>query len=177
MRSSPGEAVKTAIVESITPEAKAGTYRVQCVEDEDMNLDDDDHVTFTEIEGMEGLNSAGPLPISDVSKGKKHFRLTVPEATAAKLGTYKTGGLITEARQPKVLTYRSLEAFQADPGEVPPRRPRTTQSFESTQVEAAPRLQQLRRWRAPQSHASSSCASAALGGRRVQDGARGDVLR
>ena len=69
---------------------------------------------------MEGLNSAGALPISDVSKGKKHFRLTVPVPLAGSLGVYRTGGLITEARQPKLLSYRSLEAFQQDPGEVLP---------------------------------------------------------
>ena len=39
---------------------------------------------------------------------------------AGSLGVYRTGGLITEARQPKLLSYRSLEAFQQDPGEVLP---------------------------------------------------------
>uniref|UniRef100_A0A7S3AS77 E1 ubiquitin-activating enzyme n=1 Tax=Haptolina ericina TaxID=156174 RepID=A0A7S3AS77_9EUKA len=117
-----GEAVKTAIVEhiAVAPAAKDGTarLRVQCVDDEDMNLDDGDSITFGEVEGMEGLNGTGPFRILDVSKGKKNFLLELPQAAAAGLGDYRRGGLITEVRQPKVLSYRSLADFLADPGEL-----------------------------------------------------------
>jgi len=117
-----GEAVKTAIVEAITPEGTAADgsalYRVQCVEDEELPLDDGDFVVFREVGGMDALNDAPPLAVSDVSKGKRHFRLTVPAPLAAALGEYRTGGLITEARQPKRLAYRPLEEFLAEPGEL-----------------------------------------------------------
>ena len=90
--------------------------KVQCVEDDDLELDDGDHIVLAEVEGMPGLNHQMPLPVLDVSKGKKSFIMAVPAAAAA--GTYLRGGLITEKRMPKELTYSSLEEFCAQPGEL-----------------------------------------------------------
>ena len=42
-----GEAVKTAIVESISVEG--ARLHVQCVDDEPIDLDDGDHVSFSEV--------------------------------------------------------------------------------------------------------------------------------
>ena len=90
--------------------------KVQCVEDDDLDLDDGDYIVFAEVEGMPGLNDQMPLPVLDVSKGKKSFIMAVPAAAAA--GTYTRGGLITEKRMPKDLTYSSLDEFCTQPGEL-----------------------------------------------------------
>ena len=42
-----GEAVKTAIVESISIEG--AKLNVQCVDDEPIDLDDGDHISFSEV--------------------------------------------------------------------------------------------------------------------------------
>ena len=58
-----GESIKSAIVESIYPLKQPPTEQgwiklhVQCVEDDDLTLDDGDHITFSEVEGMGGLNT------------------------------------------------------------------------------------------------------------------------
>ena len=117
-----GETIKSAIVESIYPlkekpmENGHVKVHVQCVEDDDLQLDDGDHIVFSEVEGLGGLNGLGPLPVLDVSKGRKSFVMGVPPAAAQ--GSYVRGGLITEKRMPKTIAYRSLEAFLADPGEL-----------------------------------------------------------
>ena len=114
-----GEAIKSAIVESVTVEG-AGTdgakLRVQCVDDEALDLDDGDHVTFSELQGMEALNGCAPLKVEDCSKGKKRFALPLPPGAA--LDDHRTGGLITEVRQPKTLAFKSLHDFLNAPGEL-----------------------------------------------------------
>lgn len=90
--------------------------KVQCVEDDDLDLDDGDHIVFSEVEGMAGLNNQAPIPVLDVSKGRKCFVVAVPAAAAD--GAYTRGGLITEKRAPKELSYVSLDAFCTEPGEL-----------------------------------------------------------
>lgn len=90
--------------------------KVQCVDDDELELDDGDHIVLSEVEGMSGLNYQPPVPVLDVSKMRKCFVVAVPPPAAA--GAYTRGGLITEKRMPKELTYKSLEEFCADPGEL-----------------------------------------------------------
>ena len=82
-----------------------------------LDLDDGDTVTFSEVKGMEGLNTQGGLLVSDCSKGKKNFVVVVP-APAATLGAYTSGGLVSEVRMPKQLAYRSLHDFLLSPGDL-----------------------------------------------------------
>lgn len=115
-----GEAIKSAIIENITTAGGGGTtvlLTVQCVEDDDLELDDGDHIIFSEVEGMPNLNGMAPLPVSEVSKGKKRFSVSVPRAHAS--GAYRRGGLVTERRMPKQIAHRSYESFLTqDPGEL-----------------------------------------------------------
>ena len=89
---------------------------MQCVDDEALDLDDGDHVTFSELQGMEALNGCAPLKVEDCSKGKKRFALPLPPGAA--LDDHRTGGLITEVRQPKTLAFKSLHDFLNAPGEL-----------------------------------------------------------
>ena len=70
--------------------------KVQCVEDDDLDLDDGDYIVFAEVEGMPGLNDQMPLPVLDVSKGKKSFIMAVPAAAAA--GTFTPSSILLVAR-------------------------------------------------------------------------------
>ncbi|EOD41937.1 hypothetical protein EMIHUDRAFT_425780 [Emiliania huxleyi CCMP1516] len=116
-----GEAVKSAIVERVdvagTSASGETKLTIQCVDDEPLDLDDGDHISFSEVCGMTGLNGAGALPVSDVSKGKKRFSVTVPAAQQLG-GEYTRGGIVTESRQPKRLSFRPLSDFLALPGEL-----------------------------------------------------------
>lgn len=75
-----------------------------------------DYITFSEVEGLVGLNGIAPVKVDDVSKGRKCFTIAVPSAAAS--GSYTRGGLISERRQPKQLEYVSLAEFLQSPGDL-----------------------------------------------------------
>jgi len=72
-------------------------------------LDDGDFVTFTEIEGMEGLNDAAPRKI--VVKGPYNFSI----GDVSGLGTYKRGGLYTQVKMPKIIDFQPLSEQLKNP--------------------------------------------------------------
>ncbi|MCJ1287744.1 hypothetical protein MMC26_007096 [Xylographa opegraphella] len=65
-------------------------------------LEDGDYVTFTEVEGMEGLNNAEPRKVE--VKGPYTFSI----GDVSGLGQYKKGGLFTQAKMPKVINFKSF---------------------------------------------------------------------
>lgn len=65
-------------------------------------LEDGDFVTFTEVEGMEGLNDAAPRKIT--TKGPYTFSI----GDVSSLGQYKRGGLYTQVKMPKFLDFEPL---------------------------------------------------------------------
>ncbi|MCJ1477720.1 hypothetical protein MMC13_006393 [Lambiella insularis] len=62
-------------------------------------LEDGDFVTFTEIEGMEGLNNAKPRKVT--VKGPYTFSI----GDVAEFGQYKRGGLFMQAKMPKTIKF------------------------------------------------------------------------
>ncbi|KAH0562331.1 E1 ubiquitin-activating protein [Trichoglossum hirsutum] len=66
-------------------------------------LEDGDHVTFTEIKGMEALNNAEPRKI--VVKGPYTFSI----GDVSGLGEYKSGGLFMQVKMPKKIPFEPLE--------------------------------------------------------------------
>lgn len=66
-------------------------------------LADGDYVTFTEIEGMEGLNNSEPRKIE--TKGPYTFSI----GDVSALGTYERGGLFTQVKMPKLIDFQPLE--------------------------------------------------------------------
>eukprot|EP01060_Flectonema_neradi_P031522 TRINITY_DN480_c0_g1_i1.p1 TRINITY_DN480_c0_g1~~TRINITY_DN480_c0_g1_i1.p1 ORF type:complete len:1102 (+),score=325.79 TRINITY_DN480_c0_g1_i1:53-3307(+) len=109
-----GEAVKTAIVHSIQKSKAGEKALVQCVMDEAIDLDDDEHVVFTEVKGMTQLNDGKPRKISDVSKGKKNFKI---EDTSA-FGDYTSGGIVTQKKIPLTLNFKPLSQTLTQPGKM-----------------------------------------------------------
>ncbi|KAI0593629.1 hypothetical protein F4775DRAFT_577220 [Biscogniauxia sp. FL1348] len=72
-------------------------------------LEDGDYVTFSEVEGMEGLNGAEPRKVT--VKGPYTFSI----GDVSGLGQYKRGGLYQQVKMPKILEFKSISAAMRDP--------------------------------------------------------------
>lgn len=72
-------------------------------------LADGDYVTFTEIEGMEGLNGCEPRKIE--VKGPYTFSI----GDVSGLGQYKRGGLFQQVKMPKIMEFKSIATALKDP--------------------------------------------------------------
>lgn len=92
-----GENVLTGIVAGIDSEGL-----VSALDETRHGLEDGDFVTFSEVEGMEGLNDSAPRKIS--VKGPYTFSI----GDVSDLGQYKRGGLYTQVKMPKFLNFQPL---------------------------------------------------------------------
>ena len=72
-------------------------------------LDDGDFVTFSEVEGMEGLNDGVPRKIT--VKGPYTFSL----GDVSGLGQYKRGGLYHQVKMPKIIDFEPLSEQLKNP--------------------------------------------------------------
>lgn len=72
-------------------------------------LEDGDYITFSEIEGMEGLNGCAPRKIT--TKGPYTFSI----GDVSGMGQYRRGGLYQQVKMPKFLDFKSMSASLADP--------------------------------------------------------------
>ncbi|EHA54547.1 ubiquitin-activating enzyme E1 1 [Pyricularia oryzae 70-15] len=72
-------------------------------------LEDGDYVTFTEVQGMEGLNGCQPRKIT--VKGPYTFSI----GDVSGLGTYQRGGLYQQVKMPKIIDFKSFSESLADP--------------------------------------------------------------
>lgn len=72
-------------------------------------LEDGDYVTFSEIEGMEGLNGCEPRKIT--VKGPYTFSI----GDVSGLGQYKRGGLYQQVKMPKFVDFKSISESLKDP--------------------------------------------------------------
>ena len=75
-------------------------------------LEDGDYVTFTEVEGMEGLNDGTPRKIT--VKGPYTFSI----GDVSGLGQYKRGGLYTQVKMPKIMDFEPLQPAAEEAGAV-----------------------------------------------------------
>uniref|UniRef100_A0A7R9V7B7 E1 ubiquitin-activating enzyme n=1 Tax=Chlamydomonas euryale TaxID=1486919 RepID=A0A7R9V7B7_9CHLO len=105
-----GEEPHTGIVESITTGNPA---MVTCVEDERLEFQDGQLVTFAEVQGMTELNSYKPIKILNCKRSS--FQL---DLDTAKFGDYQRGGIVTQFKEPKALAFKTLAERLANPGEL-----------------------------------------------------------
>eukprot|EP01043_Picozoa_sp_COSAG02_P019354 COSAG02_NODE_928_length_15853_cov_9.053574_7_plen_661_part_00 len=103
-----GEEPKMAIVAGITTDAESV---VTVVDDQMLELDDGDIVTFSEVKGMDGLNGK-EFPIT--RKGKYAF--TIGDTSG--YSPYEKGGIAVQVKQPKDLAFKSLRDSLSEPGEI-----------------------------------------------------------
>ncbi|KFA63658.1 hypothetical protein S40285_03172 [Stachybotrys chlorohalonatus IBT 40285] len=72
-------------------------------------LEDGDFVTFSEIEGMEGLNGCEPRKIT--VKGPYTFSI----GDVSGLGQYKRGGVYQQVKMPKIIDFKGFTASLKEP--------------------------------------------------------------
>lgn len=82
---------------------------VTCLDETRHGLEDGDFVTFSEIKGMDALNGCEPRKIT--TKGPYTF--TIGDTSG--LGEYKSGGLFTQVKMPKILHFKSLKDTLTQP--------------------------------------------------------------
>ncbi|GLC36229.1 E1 ubiquitin-activating protein [Pleodorina starrii] len=104
-----GEEPHSGIVASVSSGSPA---IVTCVEDERLEFQDGELVSFSEVVGMEKLNTHGPFKVKNC---KAHsFELDV-DTTG--WGEYVRGGIVVQVKEPKALAFKTLEKALPDPGE------------------------------------------------------------
>ncbi|KAM7202023.1 hypothetical protein V8F33_003030 [Rhypophila sp. PSN 637] len=72
-------------------------------------LEDGDYVTFSEVEGMEGLNGCEPRKVT--VKGPYTFSI----GDVSGLGQYKKGGLYQQVKMPKFLNFKTISEAIKEP--------------------------------------------------------------
>lgn len=72
-------------------------------------LEDGDYVTFSEVEGLEGLNGCEPRKVT--VKGPYTFSI----GDVSSLGQYQRGGLFQQVKMPKMLSFKSISKALQDP--------------------------------------------------------------
>lgn len=76
---------------------------VSALDESRHGLEDGDFVTFTEIKGMEALNSSAPRKVT--VKGPYTFTI----GDVSDLGAYKGGGIFTQVKMPKFIDFQPLD--------------------------------------------------------------------
>ncbi|XP_004490631.1 ubiquitin-activating enzyme E1 1 [Cicer arietinum] len=104
-----GEEPHTGIIASISNDNPA---LVSCVDDERLEFQDGDLVVFSEVHGMKELNDGKPRKI----KNARAYSFTLEEDTT-NYGAYEKGGIVTQAKQPKVLNFKPLREALSEPGD------------------------------------------------------------
>ncbi|RDB23272.1 Ubiquitin-activating enzyme E1 1 [Hypsizygus marmoreus] len=82
---------------------------VTCLDETRHGLEDGDFVTFTEVQGMTELNGCEPRKVS--VKGPYTFAI----GDTSKLGAYKTGGIFTQVKMPKIIDFKPLRESLQNP--------------------------------------------------------------
>jgi ubiquitin-activating enzyme E1 len=104
-----GEQPRQGIVAGITP---GNPTLVSCVDDERLEFQDGDLVTFSEVRGMTELNDGKPRRVSNV---KAHSFMLEEDTTG--FAPHTSGGMVVEEKQPKTVAFKSLTDALAAPGE------------------------------------------------------------
>ena len=99
-----GENPLSGIVAGIDEEGLVST-----LEETRHGLEDGDYVTFTEVEGMDGVNGAAPRKIT--VKGPYTFSI----GDVSGLGQYKRGGLYQQVKMPKIIDFQPLSEQLKNP--------------------------------------------------------------
>lgn len=99
-----GETPVSGIVAGIDEEGL-----VSALDETRHGLEDGDFVTFTELEGMEALNSAEPRKVT--VKGPYTFSI----GDVSGLGQYKKGGIYTQVKMPKFIDFKALSFAVKEP--------------------------------------------------------------
>ena len=73
-----------------------------CLDEARHGLEDGDFVTFREVQGMDELNGCKPRKVSV----KGPYTFSIGDTTG--FGEYKTGGIFTQVKMPKIIDFVSF---------------------------------------------------------------------
>ncbi|KAI0324963.1 ubiquitin activating enzyme [Cubamyces sp. BRFM 1775] len=82
---------------------------VTCLDETRHGLQDGDFVTFSEVQGMTELNGCEPRKVT--VKGPYTFAI----GDTSNFGEYKSGGIFTQVKMPKILQFKSLRESLKEP--------------------------------------------------------------
>ncbi|KAM4643666.1 LOW QUALITY PROTEIN: ubiquitin-like modifier-activating enzyme 1 [Amazona ochrocephala] len=102
-----GEQPLSAMVSMVT---KGCPGEVTCLDEARHGFETGDFVTFTEVEGMEQLNSCGPVEIPGVL-GPYTFSI----GDTSDFGDYVRGGIVTQVKMPKHIRFKRLRESLVEP--------------------------------------------------------------
>jgi hypothetical protein len=99
---------------SYTEDEQDADGLVTCLDETRHGLEDGDFATFSEVQGMTELNGCEPRKVS--VKGPYTFTI----GDTSNFGTYKTGGIFTQVKMPKIIDFvRFLYLFMTRNGGLP----------------------------------------------------------
>lgn len=101
-----GEQPLSAMVSMIT---KGCPGEVTCLDEARHGFESGDFVTFTEVEGMEELNSCGPVEIRVLGP----YTFSIGDTST--YGDYVRGGIVTQVKMPKHIRFKPLRDSLAEP--------------------------------------------------------------
>lgn len=82
---------------------------ITCLDETRHGLNDGDYVTFSEVLGMTELNGCDPIKISVL--GPYTFSI----GDTSQFGEYISGGIATQVKMPKVVTFKPLQESEKEP--------------------------------------------------------------
>ncbi|KAI0053041.1 ubiquitin activating enzyme [Auriscalpium vulgare] len=101
-----GEQPLTGIIMSVDKDQDG---IVTCLDETRHGLEDGDFVTFTEVKGMEELNGCEPRKVT--VKGPYTFSI----GNTTSFGEYKSGGIFTQVKMPKIIEFKPLRESLKNP--------------------------------------------------------------
>lgn len=101
-----GEQPLSAMISMITTD-NAGV--VTCLDEARHGFESGDFVTFTEIHGMDELNNCEPVEIKVLGP----YTFSICDTT--KFSDYVRGGIVSQVKMPKKISFKSLKASLAEP--------------------------------------------------------------
>lgn len=96
----------STMIASITHDAQGV---VTCLDETRHGFNDGDYVTFSEVQGMQELNGCQPLKITVL--GPYTFSI----GDTSKFGEYKSGGVATQVKMPKTISFKPLAQATEEP--------------------------------------------------------------
>lgn len=93
----------STMIASVTRDAQGV---VTCLDETRHGLNDGDYVTFSEVQGMTELNGCAPLKISVL--GPYTFSI----GDTSKFSEYQTGGIVTQVKMPRTISFQPLEVAE-----------------------------------------------------------------
>ncbi|XP_017147936.2 ubiquitin-like modifier-activating enzyme 1 [Drosophila miranda] len=102
-----GAQPESTMIASITHDAQGV---VTCLDETRHGFNDGDYVTFSEVQGMQQLNGCQPIKITVLGP----YTFSIGDTSS--YGDYKSGGVATQVKMPKSISFKSLEQASKEPG-------------------------------------------------------------